>query len=278
MNFFEKLIYSLQKTMECPTNYGWFHIMFILIFAVGTFIICKYFKDCNEKTVNIILLIAWIIVFLLEVYKQIDFSFSYENGIAKWDYQFYAFPFQLCSTQLYILPFIFLLKEGKIRNAMIAYLVTFSFFGGLAVFIYPNDVFIETIGINIQTMIHHGLQVLLGVFIFVRNKDRIDLKFYIKGIFVFIVMLFTALLMNVIVRNILVNAGNDETFNMFYIGPYFECTLPLLSIVYSKVPYICFFLIYMLGFILISFIIYIVETNIYKLVLKIKDKYETQKA
>lgn len=268
MNFFEKLIYSLQKTMECPTNYGWFHIMFILIFAIGTFLICKYFKDCNEKTVNIILLIAWIIVFLLEVYKQIEFSFSYENGIAKWDYQFYAFPFQLCSTQLYILPFIFLLKKGKIRNAMIAYLVTFSFFGGLAVYIYPNDVFIETIGINIQTMIHHGLQILLGIFLYIRYRKIFNYKFYLKGIIVFLCLLVLALTLNIVVYNVLRSFGNDETFNMFFIGPYYECSLPILSFVYKKVPYSIFFLIYMFGFILVSYIIYKVETSIYKLVQK----------
>lgn len=278
MNFFEKIIHSLEGTMTTPTNYGWFHLMFIAIILVGTVLICKYFKNCSENTFNIIALVAWVIAILLEIYKQIEYTFEYSDGVVKWDYQFYAFPFQLCSSQLYILPFVFLLKDGKIRDAMISYLMTFSFFGGLVVFIYPNDVFVSTIGINIQTMIHHGLQILLGVFFFVRYKDRIDLKFYIKGIYVFIVMLFTALLMNIIVRNILVNVGNDETFNMFYIGPYFECTLPLLSIVYSKVPYICFFLIYMLGFILISYIIYIAETNIYKLVLKIKDKHEKQEA
>ena len=52
---------------------------------------------------------------------------------------------------------------------------------------------------------------------------------------------------------------------MFYVGPYFDCTLPLLSIVYPKVPYICFILLYILGFVLISYIIYIVEKGIYKL-------------
>lgn len=271
MNFFEKIIYALQKTMECPTNYGWFHIMFILIFVIGTIFLCIYFKDCSNKTLNIILFILWCIVFVLELYKQIEFSFSYNNGVKEWDYQFYAFPFQLCSTQLYILPFIFLLKEGKIRNAMVAYLMTFSFFGGLVVFIYPNDVFVETIGINIQTMIHHGIQILLGVFLYVRFRKSVDFKFYLKGIIVFLCLLITAFILNIVVHNILKCFGNDETFNMFYIGPYHDCSLPILSIIYPKVPYSIFFIIYMLGFILVTYIIYIIETSIYKLVLK---KYE----
>ena len=258
MNLFERIIHSLQKTMECPTNFGWFHIMFIIITLVGTILICKFYKNCSEKTTNKIVFIFWAVVILLEIYKQVEFSFVYEDGKGIWDYPVYIFPFQLCSSQFYILPFIFLLKDGKIRNAMIAYTITFSFFGGLAVFFYPNDVFIETIGINIQTMIHHGTQILLGVFLFTRYRKVFDFKFYVKSIFVFFVMLLIATVLDIAVYKHLVSMGNTETFNMFFISPYFDCTLPILSIIYDKVPYFVFYLIYMLGFVLISYIIFIV--------------------
>ena len=225
---------------------------------------------------NKIVFIFWAVVILLEIYKQVEFSFVYEDGKGIWDYPVYIFPFQLCSSQFYILPFIFLLKDGKIRNAMIAYTITFSFFGGLAVFFYPNDVFIETIGINIQTMIHHGTQILLGVFLFTRYRKVFDFKFYVKSIFVFFVMLLIATVLDIAVYKHLVSMGNTETFNMFFISPYFDCTLPILSIIYDNVPYFVFYLIYMLGFVLISYIIFIVETSIYKLVSK--KKYEKEAA
>lgn len=275
MNFFEKIIHSLQKTMECPTNYGWFHIMFLIIIIVGTFIICKFFKNCSEKTVNILLFIFWAVVFLLEVYKQLEFSFTYSDEVAKWDYQFYAFPFQFCSSQLYILPFIFLLKDSKIRDGMILFTITFLFFGGLAVCIYPNNVFVETIGINIQTMIHHGTQLLLGIFLFIRYGEKLNLMNYLRGVVVFLCLLFIALSLNIIVYKMLQSIGNDEKFNMFYISPYFECQLPILSIIQSKTPYLVFLLIYMFGFVFIAFILYVVELKIYKLI--DKNKYEKEK-
>ena len=93
--------------------------------------------------------------------------------------------------------------------------------------------------------------------------------------YVFLCLLFIAFIANVVVHNILISFGNDETFNMFYIGPYHDCSLPILSSIYTKVPYVVFFLIYMLGFILISFIIYKIETIIYKLILKKKYAKET---
>ena len=50
----------------------------------------------------------------------------------------------------------------------------------------------------------------------------------------------------------------DETFNMFYISPYFDCTLPILSEIYKQVPYIAFLGIYIVGFVLAAFIIYMI--------------------
>ena len=265
MNLFEKFIHSMEGLMERPGNYGWFHLMFVGIVIIGTILLCIFGKNCNKKTFNLIIMIGWIVIFVLEVYKQLVFSFELVGDVPTWDYQWYAFPYQLCSTPLYILPFIFLLKEGKVKDATMAYIMTFSLFGGLAVFFYPNDVFVETIGINIQTMIHHGTQIVLGIFVMVYNRKRLDIKFWLRGIYVFAALVSIALILNISVYHIFVAKGINETFNMFYVGPYFDCTLPLLSIVYPKIPYICFILLYILGFVLISYIIYIVEKGIYKL-------------
>jgi len=75
--------------------------------------------------------------------------------------------------------------------------------------------------------------------------------------------------------HILKASGIDETFNMFYIGPYYDCSLPLLSMIYPKIPYICFILLYILGFGLISFILYISQKGIYNLVKKYGNKQKS---
>ena len=38
--------------------------------------------------------------------------------------------------------------------------------------IYPNDVFSTQLGISIQTMVHHGMQVVLGVYVSVYNRNK----------------------------------------------------------------------------------------------------------
>jgi len=276
MNLFEKIVNIIAITGKTPTSYGIFHFISVAVVLLVCILLCKKYKDCNDKTIRIICLISWITMLLLEIYKQVVFSFKYNNGDRYWDYQWYAFPYQLCSTPLYVLPFIVFLKNGKVRDSLIAFMATFSLFGGLAVYAFPNDVFINIIGINFQTMIHHGLQVILGIFLLVHNRNRLDKVFFIKACCVFLVLLASAVLLNEVVYASLKANGNSESFNMFYISQYFDCTLPLLNIIYKEVPYFVFFLIYCLGFILIGFIILFVASRIVKLVNN-RGNYENKK-
>lgn len=270
MNWIEKFIVLLQGTMEEPHSYGWFHFLFVFLIIALTVFLCVKYKDSDAKVVNTICLIVWIIMVVFELYKQTVYTLDVEGGVAVWDYEWYAFPFQLCSTPMYVLPFIIFLKEGKVRDSVLAYMMTFSLFGGLATFVYPEQVFISMTGINIQSMVHHGLQIAVGIFLFVHNRKRVDIKFILKGFIPFAILMFTALMLNIIVYNIFVARGIDETFNMFYIGPYFECTLPLLSIFYPLMNKILFIILYFICFCLIAVILYYIQLGIYKLVLKLK--------
>ena len=137
-------------------------------------------------------------------------------------------------------------------------------FGGLVTFIYPGDVFIGTIGVNIQTMFHHGSQIILGIFLMVHERKKLNVWYFLRGMYVFFVMTAIAFFLNVMAP-----LFTNETFNMFYIGPHFPCTLPLLGdVVYPNVPYIVFLLIYIIGFILIGFIFFMAYFGITKLFLK----------
>lgn len=260
MNIFEKILYFLQGKMTTPTNYGWFHLLFIVLIAFTTILLCKYLKNISDKNFRKLIFAFWIVIVILEIYKQLIFSFNYENGIVSWDYQWYAFPFQFCSVQLYLLPFVIFLKDGKVRNAIIAFLATFSLFGGLAVYAYPNDVFMSLIGINIQTMIHHGLQIILGIYFLRYFKDKLSFKsFFLPSIIVFACCVITA-----IILNSLAPIFTNETFNMFLINPVHGCTLPILNVIFTKVPYIIFLLIYTLGFSFVALLIFCIAKIIAK--------------
>ena len=157
------------------------------------------------------------------------------------------------------MPFIIFLKDGKIRNAFISFFATFSFFAGFAVMLYPNDVFINMIGINLQTMIHHGTQVALGVLLVAHNRKRMNKRYFVGSLVVFYIFAAIAMILNEIVHNHLVQIGANDAFNMFYISPYHDCTLPVLANIYKMVPYPVFLIIYLIGFAVVSLIIFGLE-------------------
>ena len=256
MNILVKLYNFLTTTAEAPKTLGIYHFICILSIILISVFVCRKFKDCSDKVLRRLVGCVWGIIVALEIYKQIFYGLYLEEGKFMWDYAWYAFPFQFCSSPLYILPFIAFSKNEKLRDACAAYMITFSLFAGIAVFCYPGDVFTEMIGINIQTMVHHGSQILIGVFLAVRYRDRLNARFFAHGALVFAVMLFIATALNIGVYHIFMEVGIDETFNMFFISPYFDCTLPVLSTIYSLVPYAVFICVYFFGFVFCALLVY----------------------
>ena len=264
MSWFDKFVVALQKRMTTPVNFGWFHLMFVGIIIVSTVLICIFGKNVKSKTFRIIIMTGWIVILLFEIYKQVVFAANYDGTKVTWKYEWNTFPFQFCSSPLYILPIIAFAKEGKFRDASMAFMSTFALFAGLAVYAYPNDVFIRIIGVNIQTMIHHGLQIVFGIYILVYNRKKLKWKYFLSGAIVFVVMCILALLLNIIV-NYTVVANTDIVFNMFYISPYTPCTLPVLDKIYLATPYIIFFITYVVGFFIIGALIFAIEYYVIKL-------------
>ncbi len=262
MNLFEQFLASLDGKITKPTLWGLFHITALVITIILTVLICTFaIKNkregkSNDKLVRVCVLIYAIVTIILEIYKQLNFSFNSTTG--EWSYQWYAFPFQFCSTPMYVALIAGCLKKCEFQKYLYAYIGTFVLFAGLCVMFYPNGVFVTTIGINIQTMVCHGGMIVIGVLVLVSGV--IDMKWttILKAIAVFAVFVVIALIMNIIFNS----TGNTANFNMFYISPYRTCTLPLLQDIQEEVPYIIFLLIYIIGFSLAAFIIFAVAKGL----------------
>ena len=243
VTFFEKILAALDGTMPRPTLYGGYHLLCLGIVVLLCVLVCLTAKGISDKHFNLVIGITAGVLLLLEIYKQ--FNYSYSPSSDAWDYQWYAFPFQFCSTPMYVMLVAAFMKNGKVKTSLCSFLATYGFFAGASVMFYPSDVFIKTIGINIQTMVHHGMMVVIGVFMYVSGRAECSKKTIFRAIPTFAVLIALALTMNVLFVKL---DFSDETFNMFYISPYFDCTLPILDRIYASTPYPVFILVYLLGF------------------------------
>lgn len=255
MDFFASVLRILDWKMETPQAYGLFHVLWLAgTFAAAILFSLWHRKHPSDRQRKVILTTS-IFVILLEIYKQINYSFSYENGIA-FDYQWYAFPMQFCSTPMYVGLLAGLTKKGKLHTALCAYLTTFSLFAGAAVMFYPGDVFIGTIGINIQTMICHGSMIFLGIYLLATGYVKLEHKTILKAVPVFTVFVALAVVLNEIAHQ--TGLLETETFNMFYISPYCDPHLPVYSLVQGVVPFPWCLVLYILGFTAAAYIMLLI--------------------
>ena len=75
MEAFEKIVMFLRFEMTTPPSYGLFHIAFLLLTVAATAFLIWKFRDADDKTIRRLILGAWITLVILEIYKQIVFSY-----------------------------------------------------------------------------------------------------------------------------------------------------------------------------------------------------------
>lgn len=256
-----ELLELLDSEMIRPEMYGWFHILWLFITAAVTVFLCKVYRNATPKQVCRIILYVSLLVILLEVYKQINYTFSVTDaGKIEKDFQWYAFPYQFCSTPMYIGLLASIIRKGKIHKGLCAYLATYAVFAGVAVMVYPGDVFIKTIGINIQTMICHGSMITVGIYLLYTGYVKAEHKTILKALPVFAVCVAVAVVMNEVMFASGILRG--ETFNMFFVSRHFAPSLPVYSLVQQYVAYPWCLLLYIAGFTAAAYIILLLAIGI----------------
>lgn len=259
MRFWENFLCLLDAQMEKPEPYGWFHLLWLGITVASTVILCLRHRTGTEKRAQMVVFGTAVMVFVLEIYKMINYSFPYEGGV-RFDFEWYAFPFQFCSTPMYAGLLTGLFRKGKVHDALYAYLATYSVFAGICVMLYPVSVFIGTIGVNIQTMICHGSMITVGVYLLYGGYVKLENKTILKAIPVFA----TAVLIAVVMNEIAYISGllETDTFNMFFISPYCEPSLPVYSLVQNAVPYPWCLIIYIAAFSIAAYLILLIAMGV----------------
>ena len=223
--FWVNFLKALDTQMPTPTAFGWFHTLFIIASIAAGVLLCLWLKD-SARYAKRVMLITALIVIVLEVYKIINYTFRVTDGTITADFPWYIFPWQFCSTPMYA-GLLAGLTRGRVHRSLSAYLATFAVFAGLCVMIYPGDVFIGTVGINIQTMICHGSMLTVGIYLLGTGYVPCRFRTLLRALPVFAVAAAVAMGLN----EMAFRTGLLETdsFNMFYFSPHQDPHLPLYS-------------------------------------------------
>ena len=253
----EKIWNVLEYRTATPKVGGWFHLSFWALSIAAGVLLCLWLKDGKKHAPHVVVSTA-VLVILLEVYKLYHFGLIQGGGTFAFPWRY--FPFQFCSTPMYVGFLTAFFPKGKVRDSLYAYLATFSVFAGAAVMIYPGDVFVETIGINIQTMICHGTMISVGAALFAGGHVKLEHKTILKALPVFAVCVAIACVMNELAH--VTGLLARESFNMFYFSPYVAPSLPVYSLVQGVVPFPWSLIIYIAGFTAAAYLMLLIAKGI----------------
>ena len=261
----EQFLRFLVTEMEEPGVISWFHFIALIPIITAAILVPLFLKNANEKICKRVLLVSWIILIILEIFKQIVKAYHYGDS-SYWEYSYRDFPFSICSMLYYFLPIIIFIdknKHPKIVDAAIGYMCFISLIAGITVCVYPPMATSTLVYINVQTFIHHGTQVILGIYIYVWNRKTVSIKTFYRSLIAFAITVVIAIIINL--------SFYPHFINMFFINPMFITNFPVGNIIQEKAGYPVYLITFLSLIAAATYLTYLVETSIYKLIQKKKN-------
>lgn len=243
VTWLEALLNHTPRLDASPKPFGVFHLT-ALGLTLGLFLlmIILYRRlPKSDKAVQRALTVFAFGLLFLEIGKQIVCSYDPAAG---WAYNWAKFPFQFCSVPIYVALVAVFLPQGRVRNALLCFLATYSPVAGASVLFYPAGVvFSEIIFLSVHTMLWHAAMLLFGLYLWLSGAVTAEWRTAGKAALVYLPLNFIALALNEASYAWGFAAGYD--FNMFYTGRLGRCTIPILSTIQKTCPYPVFFLSYL---------------------------------
>jgi len=236
---FYKFLQWLNTYVEAPKFYGFFHLMCLFIIAslcVGYWLIQRKFK--SEKIFKTTLLVSWIILVTFEIFKELSMALQYDTaGNPFLSYAWWTFPYQFCSLPFYFLPVIIFVKNEKVKEFFVSATVSFVLIGAVLILAVPGT-FTTIAYINVQTMVHHGLQFFTSFACILFYKDKFSLKHFAKG-----AMLVTCAALLAIPLNVIIYNSTGQPIQLWNLSPVYPCDAEFLENIKQTigfVPYVIY--------------------------------------
>lgn len=260
-----KIYQALQVSCEELVAYRGAHLFFFALVILCTAFLVKFFRYCSYRTFRAILFVLWLTIFVLEILRQFYYCVRYDSASGEFSYHFqmHTLPMQLCAMQHYMLPAILLLPRGKACDTALLFMATYSFIGGLAVMLVPATISTTNAFINIQGLIHHGIQCIAGIFIIAHEHAYIEKKIFLRNFVLFLSMIGMVLILNEHAHDLSLKYG-IVAWDLFMLSPYGTGGLDIVKQLREALTHEQFVIGYILLLTTVSLIIYAILAFIFK--------------
>ena len=177
-----------------------------------------------KKRIRFLAAAGWLMA-LSEIYKQLFLYHIVNEGAFDW----WFFPFQLCSVPMYmciLLPFV---KEN-VQKILLTFMTGFTFISAVCALIYPEDMLRPYVSLTVHGFAWHGVLLMISIVAGASGMADLTLKGYIRSVFLFLGLSAAAVGINVIGERISAESILRSYPNMFYLSPYHMSDQPFVDI------------------------------------------------
>ena len=242
-------IFLTAWPMETPAMFGMFHLSFVFFSVVLCAALVFFLRRITEKQAcRLLAFLGWALI-LSEVYKQLFYYFVVNGEKYNW----WWFPFQLCSVPMYLgaaLPF---LKE-KSRHTVGTFLGTYTLLGTIAALAIPADMLRPYLTMTWHAFLWHAVLLLMSLLSIANGLWRPSFRSFLRATALFFGFALLATGINLLGEKLNQIPGTYP--NMFYITPYHHNTQPVFQDVSARYGITAGNLFYLTAIVLLSGVIH----------------------
>lgn len=153
-----------------------------------------------------------------EIWKQWTLTFVLEGGTYNWWY----FPFQLCSVPMYLLILLPFFHASHIRRIFYTFLMDFSLLGGIAVFLDTSGMHYPFLPLTVHSYLWHLILIAIGLFCGLSGISDYTWHGFRSSVALFAILCLAATVLNLTI-------GRTHGIDMFYISPYYPMSQVIIS-------------------------------------------------
>ena len=243
--FLSDLLHLTHFEWDRPRIFGAFHLSMLAFCLLLAALIPIFLRRVSGERLDRVIFGAGILLFVLELYKQLYHWCVIGNG----SYNFGILPFQFCSWALYVYLLLPLLPSGRIKEAFYDFCALYLTMGGCIVMGYP--MLYREIPLCLHTMLWHSVMIAVGVLILSRRGyGRRYLREMLPSTLIFLGTLGLATVLNLILTPL--TEGSAQPLNLFYMSPYEGNNYILISDVWERFGWLTALICYALLFVFVG--------------------------
>lgn len=218
MSFLECLLRLTAWPMTPPVLYGPFHLLAAFVGSAAAIWAAWLFSPKDHPNTNTrihqqkfdrIMLISGVILLIGELYKQLMNFYVVNDHVYDW----WIFPFQLCSLPMYLCPLLIMIHNEKRHRILCTFLLDFNMMGAVATFIDPSGIFHSYWTLTLHGILWHLMLIFVGFVIIFSHEADLTTRGFLRTLPLFAFFCLAAEVLNGILHRF-------SAANLFYISPW----------------------------------------------------------